>query len=766
MKQYMREEGPEGLRLGQTRDREILMSEPTAALSEVIQEAPEQGIQARVLDVLRNVSQKHAELLLVVTVLIVVSAVFHWIPYKIAFLNFFYLPVLVGGYLLGARRAVLSSVACILLVLLYYLWFWTREVMAATDAGFGVAALLTVLTANWPTLFSIAMWGGFLMLSGAVVGRLHERAAANYSRVSELNQELQSKADELHAANTALQASSQELHATNAALQASSQELRAANTALQVSGGELQRVNAEMQQVNAALQATGDELKARAEELESKNLLVERLKQQVEETLYSTMDSTVARLMIQGRLRQEKRTISVLFCDLKGFSGFEESRHPEVILENLNEFYEVMEEVVETYHGHIDKYMGDGIMCEFGAPIDYEQHGLHAALAGLKMQERFQEQQIAYGLRIGIASGDAIVGLLGKRRRSYSAIGEVVNLASRLEKLCEPGTVYIDEQTCEAITPLMEVMQIRSLTGRRAEDRHLLDLIAEKDKELEKDPNNADILFEIGKLYYRLQEASKALGYLRRAMAVRPDDVDIKILYADASMKRDEFEKISIRGMEQRRAVYKVVGFVDPLANRERFPQSFYDQYASVRTMLEIPDSVVHPIEAMDATIGHSEVVAVVSYALADRMGVPDDFKRDLLVAARLQDLGKSVVWHHILNRRGGLSDQERKDLEAHVTESLAIARRMGFNQPRLLEVIANHHELLNGAGYPHGLTGDAIPLGARIAGVADLYSAITAWRPYRPAWNSRVALNELRKGANAGRLDPAVVEALWALLS
>jgi len=657
--------------------------------------------------------KRHAELLFVVTLLVIVALGLHWLPYKLAFLNFFYLPVLAAGYLLGTRRAVLSSVLCVLLVVLYYLWLWMGFALLSAS---GLAALTTVIVQQIETALSLAVWGGFLILMGAVFGRAQERMLASHARVRGMADVLKRRSLSLEESNTAL------------------------------------------------LQSTAT-LQRKTEELQSQNVLVERLRQQVEQTLYSTMDATVARLIIQGRLRQEKRSITVLFCDLKGFTGLEGQKHPEVILETLNQWYQDMEELIEAYHGHIDKYMGDGILCEFGAPIDYEHHALQAVITGLKMQEKFRSRQIAYGLRVGIATGDAVVGMLGARRRSYSAIGEVVNLGKRLEQLCEPGCVFVDQATQEAVGAFVETEQVRSLTGRRAEDKAVRDEVAEKEAELRRNPHNADLLFAVGNLYFRLQEATQAMLYYRRAMALRPDDNAIKVAYADASVKRDEFERISIRGLQQRQSVYKAAGLLHPLQNRERLPASFYEQYKHVPELMEIPDDVVLPTECIDSTVGHSMVVATLAYAIADRMGLPEPLKRHLLTAARLQDVGKSAVWHHVLTRRGGLSEQERKSLEAHVSESISIAKRLGYDAEPVLSIIGNHHELLNGNGYPRRVKGPDIPIAARISAVSDLYSALTAPRPYRGAWDAQVALKELRKQAAEGQLDEKVVETACSLL-
>lgn len=662
----------------------------------------------------QNYLRRHSEFVIVVGSLIVIAAVFRWIPFKIAFLSFFYLPVLAAGYLMGTRRAMMSGVMCVLLVITYYLWEWTRVSLAG---GHGWESVMGDVVGHWDVFLNIAMWGGFLILTGGAFGHFQEKLSTSWDRAKELNQKLEQQ----------------------------TQDLR---------------------QANEALEATASQLKKQAETLQEKNLQIEELKEKVEQTLYSAMDSTVARLLIQGRLREQKSNISVMFCDLKGFSSYTHTRNPEVVLEDLNRFYHVMEKLIEGYWGHIDKYLGDGIMCEFGAPVDYEQHSLQAVVAALMMQKKFMEEKFPWKLRIGIASGESIVGMLGSRRRSYSAIGEVVNLAKRLEELCEPGFVFIDESTCQSVQTMVELEHVRGQGGRRVEDKPFVDEIAEKQQRLKRDPENADLMYEIGKLYFKIREANRALNYFRLAMELKPENDAIKVAYAEASIKREDYEKISIRGLDQKQRVFKALGTLNPLADRGRFPEGFYTQYGHVEGMVEVPDDVTLPTEVLDGTVGHSLAVAVVSYALADNLGVSDELKRAILLSGRIQDLGKSAVWHHLLNRRGGLSDQERKELERHVDESVVIAKRMGFSQPAVLDIISNHHELLNGEGYPKRAKGDAIPLGARIACVADVYCALTEPRPYRNSWDTHVALNELQKGVAAGKYDSKVVESLLSLMS
>ena len=161
-----------------------------------------------------------------------------------------------------------------------------------------------------------------------------------------------------------------------------------------------------------------DKLKKRTQELERSSQSIESLKVKLEKTLYSTMDAKVAKLLIEGRLRNEKRKISVMFSDLVGFTGYSEDRSPEVVVQDLNSYLSCMEPVMLDYHAHIDKYLGDGIMCEFGAPLDYENYRLLAVMAAIKMQETLTRFNYPWQMRIGISSGPVIMGIIGSRPSS------------------------------------------------------------------------------------------------------------------------------------------------------------------------------------------------------------------------------------------------------------------------------------------------------------------------------------------------------------
>jgi len=160
-------------------------------------------------------------------------------------------------------------------------------------------------------------------------------------------------------------------------------------------------------------------------------------------------------------------------------------------------------------------------------------------------------------------------------------------------------------------------------------------------------------------------------------------------------------------------------------------------------------------------TYQHSMRVARLCGEIAEAMGLtPRDV--DLLVAAaRVHDLGKIATDNRVLFKRSSLTPDERALIQAHSAEGGELAGRFSmFRQGR--RFIRYHHERWDGKGYPDGLAGEDIPLGARIIAVADSYDAMTSDRPYRKALPHEVALIELQRSAGA-QFDPVIVTAFLA---
>lgn len=185
----------------------------------------------------------------------------------------------------------------------------------------------------------------------------------------------------------------------------------------------------------------------------------------------------------------------------------------------------------------------------------------------------------------------------------------------------------------------------------------------------------------------------------------------------------------------------------------------------SQRAMEGIIQAIAATVEMRDPyTSGHQERVAGLACAIAESMELPDDKVYGLRMAAVLHDLGKIAVPAEILTRPGRLNDLEYAIIKNHAQYGYDILKKIEFPWP-LAEIVRQHHERLDGSGYPLGLKGAQIILEARILAVADVVETISSHRPYRPSLGLNQAINELNK--NKGTLyDPAAVEACIALVS
>jgi adenylate cyclase len=163
-------------------------------------------------------------------------------------------------------------------------------------------------------------------------------------------------------------------------------------------------------------------------------------------------------------LKGERRRITVLFSDIRGFTSMAEGMRPEEVVELLDEFFSRMVDVIVRHQGIIDKFLGDGMMVLFGAPLDDPYQEEHAVLAALEMQKELQalctkweaEGRRAIKMGIGINSGPAVVGTIGSMEHmEYTAIGDTVNLASRLESAARDLglEIVVSENTYSAVRP-------------------------------------------------------------------------------------------------------------------------------------------------------------------------------------------------------------------------------------------------------------------------------------------------------------------------
>lgn len=181
----------------------------------------------------------------------------------------------------------------------------------------------------------------------------------------------------------------------------------------------------------------------------------------------------------------------------------------------------------------------------------------------------------------------------------------------------------------------------------------------------------------------------------------------------------------------------------------------------SLRLMsISIAETLINAMEAKDLYLrGHSQRVAELAGQLAEEMGLEERICEDLRVAGRLHDVGKIGIREAILNKPDTLTAEEFEHVKQHVKIGLDILAPL-FHIREPLKYVEHHHEHWDGAGYPLGLVGEAIPLGARILCAADTFDALTSKRAYREPLEPLAALEHLR--VDVGKhFDPCVYDAL-----
>lgn len=177
------------------------------------------------------------------------------------------------------------------------------------------------------------------------------------------------------------------------------------------------------------------------------------------------------------------------------------------------------------------------------------------------------------------------------------------------------------------------------------------------------------------------------------------------------------------------------------------------------RSYLEMILALAQAVEAKDPyTHGHIDRVRWLSVKLAKAMNMDEEDQEMIAKAAILHDVGKIGTPDHILLKPGPLDDQERDIMNHHTTGSYRILKDINSLDERVKLMVLHHHERYDGKGYPSGITGDKIPLGAQIIAVADTFDAMTSDRPYRKGFDPDIAIDRMRE-CGGTQFDPKVLK-------
>ena len=194
------------------------------------------------------------------------------------------------------------------------------------------------------------------------------------------------------------------------------------------------------------------------------HLTLEKIRKKVEDAFGRHVHPSVAELILSGRLntRGTMENVTLLFSDIRDFTGFAEQNHPKQVFARINEYYASMTEVIQNFGGVVLQYVGDEIEAVFGAPFPNEQHPEKAVQSALgmrlaleKLNSKFRESgqtQLNHG--IGIHTGPALAGVVGsKERQTYCLVGDTVNVASRVANLCKrfEADILISNQTYDRL---------------------------------------------------------------------------------------------------------------------------------------------------------------------------------------------------------------------------------------------------------------------------------------------------------------------------
>ncbi len=238
----------------------------------------------------------------------------------------------------------------------------------------------------------------------------------------------------------------------------------------------------------------------------------------------------------------QRRVMTVMFCDLKGFTSLSEGLTPQGLVKVMNRYLSIMSEPIRSNRGIIDKYIGDGIMAYWGPPfVDEADHARFACLAAVEMIERIStlRREIpellgvlgtpmeTCDLRIGIATGEALVGSIGSEvMMSYTVMGDVVNLASRLEGANKAyGTRnLISERVFNAASAAIEVREIdRVVVAGQTRSERIFEILGRKGELVPQQLTSRDRYLE-GLAAYRERKWDDALRALGASFQAVPDD--------------------------------------------------------------------------------------------------------------------------------------------------------------------------------------------------------------------------------------------------
>jgi adenylate cyclase len=272
-------------------------------------------------------------------------------------------------------------------------------------------------------------------------------------------------------------------------------------------------------------------------------IAVSRQRRELRHALGLYLAPSVARLVSERpdmlKLGGDKRELTVLFCDIRGFSAIAEQLEPQALVELLHVYLGAMTDVIFAHDGTLDKYIGDAIMAFWGAPLTQEKHAEQGCAAAVEMVARLRDLEVEWERRgwpflamgIGLNSGEMVVGNMGSERRlSYTVAGDNVNLGSRLEGLTKVygSRILASEATIEEAngTVVVRELDIVRVQGRATPVR-IFEILGPASEEQRWAPVKAG--FDAGLQAYRTRRWDEACSAFEALLKERPNDVAARL---------------------------------------------------------------------------------------------------------------------------------------------------------------------------------------------------------------------------------------------
>jgi response regulator RpfG family c-di-GMP phosphodiesterase len=259
-------------------------------------------------------------------------------------------------------------------------------------------------------------------------------------------------------------------------------------------------------------------------------------------------------------------------------------------------------------------------------------------------------------------------------------------------------------------------------------------------------------------------------GYADKENAIRSINEIGLYYYLEKPWNNNDLIKVVKNGLEKKELEDELKDKFEQLESSNREITRLYellkhDYTKETESTKNLVITLANVIEAKDSyTDGHTRRVGTISRLLGERLGISEDRLNFLEIAGMIHDIGKVGVPESILNKPGKLTDEEFEVIKKHSVIGATIIKPLDSLKECQVPV-RNHHEKLNGSGYPDGLVGDNITLETRILGVADIFDALYSDRPYRARMPLATVKEILSNDVRNGCLDEAVVGALFDMI-